>query len=325
MDSRPTAADFSILALAMKSDVRLIEKDYYATRVLQHAVRYASSAESRYDLVFSGGTSLSKATKFIERFSEDIDFLTIRKDGQAERDVPRTERRAFRKAILREIAADPAFEITQPVRGGMGNIGGKAGSGFFSVDIDYVSAFEAHEALRGDKQRTFVQLEVNHERPLLQPKRTLVESLMSAAGGPEDGTTVLAVDPVEIAGTKITAISWRALRHRTDRPLGGAYLRHVHDVAALAETIASQPTDFVRAAQTAMASDIGRGRYGDWANRPPLARFEAAVQVLSQRYFREAYERFVEAVSYAQPAARRSYGAALGRFREAGALAFGAL
>ena len=53
-----------------------IEKDYWVTKALKHL------SESDYSdkAVFKGGTSLSKAHRLIDRFSEDID-LAIFSDG----------------------------------------------------------------------------------------------------------------------------------------------------------------------------------------------------------------------------------------------------
>lgn len=50
-----------------------IEKDYWVTKALKHL------CESKHvnDVVFKGGTSLSKAYRLIERFSEDIDLAAF--------------------------------------------------------------------------------------------------------------------------------------------------------------------------------------------------------------------------------------------------------
>lgn len=58
-----------------------IEKDWFVTKVIKML------AENRYldfFIVFTGGTSLSKAHRLIERFSEDVDFRVIAPslDGQ---------------------------------------------------------------------------------------------------------------------------------------------------------------------------------------------------------------------------------------------------
>lgn len=50
----------------------IVEKDYYVTALLAEISKRTS------DLVFKGGTSLSKCYKIIQRFSEDIDLnLTL--------------------------------------------------------------------------------------------------------------------------------------------------------------------------------------------------------------------------------------------------------
>ena len=52
-----------------------IEKDFWVTEVLRGVTRAAG--ELGVDVVFKGGTSLSKAYHLIERFSEDVDVLVI--------------------------------------------------------------------------------------------------------------------------------------------------------------------------------------------------------------------------------------------------------
>jgi len=55
-----TAAHFGI------NDLGIVEKDYFVTLFLKHL------ASRQHDLIFKGGTCLSKAYKVINRFSEDI-------------------------------------------------------------------------------------------------------------------------------------------------------------------------------------------------------------------------------------------------------------
>jgi len=68
-----------------------IEKDYWVTRSLKQL----SESEISKDVVFKGGTSLSKAHKLIHRFSEDIDLAAIA-DGLGD---------ARRKKLLKKVAA----------------------------------------------------------------------------------------------------------------------------------------------------------------------------------------------------------------------------
>jgi len=53
------------------TDIAMIEKDYYVTYFLKEI------AEKQPNIIFKGGTSLSKCHKVINRFSEDIDGLAI--------------------------------------------------------------------------------------------------------------------------------------------------------------------------------------------------------------------------------------------------------
>lgn len=55
----------------------IIEKDYYATLVLRELAKQVP------DLLFKGGTSLSKCYKIIDRFSEDID-ITLDSEHQSQ-------------------------------------------------------------------------------------------------------------------------------------------------------------------------------------------------------------------------------------------------
>lgn len=74
-------ADFCKLPIA------IIEKDYYVTLVLKEI------AKRNPDIVFKGGTSLSKCYKIIDRFSEDIDLNIVgdTKPGESKRKKLKTD------------------------------------------------------------------------------------------------------------------------------------------------------------------------------------------------------------------------------------------
>ena len=99
-----------------------LEKDWYSMRILgslQHM------KHPTLDLVFSGGTSLSKGYGLIHRFSEDLDFKIAMSE-----DASRSQRSSFRKdmiAILNQTPEDwrPDFE----------NILVGNGSKFFKIPI----------------------------------------------------------------------------------------------------------------------------------------------------------------------------------------------
>lgn len=62
-----------------------IEKDYWVT----YALYQLFHSEVKDMIVFKGGTSLSKCYKVIERFSEDIDMVIVKKDTDTGNDLKR--------------------------------------------------------------------------------------------------------------------------------------------------------------------------------------------------------------------------------------------
>ena len=83
-------------------DAGIVEKDYYVTIMLKEISMTVP------DLVFKGGTSLSKCYKAINRFSEDID-LTIEYDTKP----TESTRRNLKKSIIAAIDKYD-FELANP-------------------------------------------------------------------------------------------------------------------------------------------------------------------------------------------------------------------
>jgi predicted nucleotidyltransferase component of viral defense system len=101
--------DFDQLVRIVADDVGLlphwVRKDYWVVRVLDALVRSPAIAER---FLFKGGTSLSKAWKLIDRFSEDIDLLLT---GPRYGPVPGKK---DREKTLKEVRA--AIEQGTPLR-----------------------------------------------------------------------------------------------------------------------------------------------------------------------------------------------------------------
>ena len=56
-----------------------IEKDYWVC----YALKLIYESEIKHEAIFKGGTALSKCYKFIERFSEDIDLVVLRREEES--------------------------------------------------------------------------------------------------------------------------------------------------------------------------------------------------------------------------------------------------
>lgn len=72
-----------------------VEKDYFVSLFLKEL----SSIDTEYEIVFKGGTSLSKCYSVIDRFSEDIDLAINFRNENATRRV----RRRLKDKIVRTI------------------------------------------------------------------------------------------------------------------------------------------------------------------------------------------------------------------------------
>jgi predicted nucleotidyltransferase component of viral defense system len=66
---------------AQQMDIQpiFIEKDYWVTYALYTIFNDAIGS----DTVFKGGTALSKCYKIIERLSEDVDLVVLRREGES--------------------------------------------------------------------------------------------------------------------------------------------------------------------------------------------------------------------------------------------------
>ena len=69
-----------ITAQQMNIPPEFVEKDYWVT----YALYTIFNNEIGKDTVFKGGTALSKCYKMIERFSEDIDLVVLRREGETD-------------------------------------------------------------------------------------------------------------------------------------------------------------------------------------------------------------------------------------------------
>lgn len=168
-----------------------IEKDFWVTEVLRGAV--AAATENDLEIVFKGGTSLSKAFGLIERFSEDVDLLVIIPGafgtGAADTKL---------KAIVTGAAA--ATRLPSTAAPEATSKGVKRGARFHYRDHDDATGLSAGVFLeigsRGgampattmavrsllaehaaEQLRVFVEAEVVHVK-VLDPCRTLVEKLV---------------------------------------------------------------------------------------------------------------------------------------------------
>ena len=97
-----------------------VEKDYWLTRALQRM----SQNQNTEKVVFKGGTSLSKAYRLTNRFSEDIDIAVIDADSFSGNQL---------KMLIKRLAKDMAFDLEEKVIQGITS----KGSRFYKAIYQY--------------------------------------------------------------------------------------------------------------------------------------------------------------------------------------------
>ena len=110
--------NFSANALNIRPE--FIEKDYWLTRALQRMAQNPNVEK----VVFKGGTSLSKAYRLTNRFSEDIDIAVIDADSFSGNQL---------KMLIKRLAKDMASELEEIV---IPNVTSK-GSRFYKAIYQY--------------------------------------------------------------------------------------------------------------------------------------------------------------------------------------------
>lgn len=285
MNQRPEQELFEEVARIMGIAESFVEKDWYVTQIIGVI---AGIQQSGVELVFSGGTALSKAHQLLRRFSEDIDFrISVQKGAGT-----RKSRSAFKRQIV-DTLRESGFSIEDA------HVTARDENRFFSIDVTYDSYFPPAQTLR---PHILIELTVRDTQlpPLFLPVSSFVNTL---AKRPPEVASIGCIDPVESAADKLSAIVWRI----PDRVRGGqdddpSLVRHIHDLAILKD-LALSHSDFPSLVAAAMQQDLNRSKHDAlMAELPTQEKFQRMLDMLraDHEYARE-YEKFVQGVSYAAP------------------------
>lgn len=276
-----------IREIALESGIEpaFVEKDWYAVQLIALIAQHGN--DQGVQAIFSGGTSLSKGYQLIERFSEDLDFVLSSAPGA---DLSAGQRRSFRRTLIAHLSADERFTIddAQVERGDSHR--------FFKAPVNYQRLFD--QALL----RPHLQLEMTFSEPRLPPQIRQIHSIAGALLQEEAEAEIACVSPLETAGDKLSALTWRiVVRNRDDMGDDPTMIRHLHDLAALEGEINSQTPAFVETAQQSLEQDQTR-RGGHAIREMAIAdRLARALEQLRQdALYRTEYEQFVLNMSYAK-------------------------
>lgn len=205
-------------------DPSFIEKDWYVTQLIAEMSHFKFIDAQ---IVFTGGTALSKAHRIIKRFSEDTDFRIVSNEINT---LSKNQQRKMLSDLKENVVEylKKTFSIDDTL------IRSRNENKFFSLEIDYPTFFNRKESLRPHilVEFTFTKMAID---PIKLPVSSLVNELMQK--DPEV-PSIYCTDPVENACDKLSALIWRvADRDRTSADDDATIVRHLYDLAAMGEIV----------------------------------------------------------------------------------------
>lgn len=293
----PSRELFEQAAIELAIDPAMVEKDWYITQVL---TLMANLNLPGYKIIFSGGTSLSKAFGLIKRFSEDVDFKVISYSQPQNRKAL-----SFLKNTVVTALKDAGISINPE------NIKARDGNKFFSIEINYLSRFDQMSGLR-----PHIQLEISVHSLELPPIHRQVQSLLgSLKKEAAEVESIACVDPLETAADKLSALVWRLPRQYFEVPnQDRSLVRHIHDLAAL-EARVGKDAKFRELVVVALQRDDHRNK--EISGYSDEAKFNRLLESLSKDYkrYHAEYNTFVRSVSYGMDDTVPDFDDALGYLR----------
>lgn len=299
MKKLPDAGVFEELAIELGVDPSFVEKDWYATALLAEISKIDFAP-----VVFTGGTSLSKAYGLIQRFSEDLDFRVC----TSGKNYAKAERKSIREKIKSVVEAIPGLVKIE------GSFKSLNESQYFTFNMGYPQSFTPTGALR-----PHLKLEFTFEDTLTGYSPKEIRSLVSQITKGKPDCSIQTISPIEIAANKFSALVWRINIKDRQAEAGSqqndpTIMRHLHDLAALQSIIVDESA-FRRMVADSFLRD--KGRNGSDREKPLDALSqEALVQMKTDSHYSREYQQFVDAMSYAPESERIGFNEALGRFEQ---------
>lgn len=213
--------DSYIAEVSDRLDGAILEKDLLVTDVLS----LLSNANFKdCQLVFCGGTCLSKSHKIIERMSEDIDFKVVVKEGLS--------KNAKSKA-LSQLKHDIIFLLEQngfvvPAD----RVIARNSNSFVGIDIQYQSMYPSNNGLRSE-----IKLELTANPPSMQTTPKTIDTLVhELAGLTKQPFQMQSISIYETLAEKVISFLRRTAEFNAGRNRGeydDRLVRHLYDVYSI--------------------------------------------------------------------------------------------
>lgn len=269
----------------------IFEKDLLITEVLHTVVAVESDG---IQLVFCGGTCLSKAHGLIERMSEDIDFKLVLPQG-----LSRSARSRLLSQFKKRLAAvlvDAGFSVPA------NEIIARDENSYVSLNLHYESRFAPVASLRPE-----IKVELNARPPVLPTSPLPIASMLDVLiQAPRTDLHVECIGVEETLAEKVLSFLRRTAEARADRnraDYDDRLVRHLYDVRAIArgrEGLVLPHEHF--AALVAGDATQFRNQYPEF-EEDPVGQMRVVLDALHHEAdaFERDYLRFVDELVFGEP------------------------
>lgn len=284
-----------------------LEKDFIVFDVLRAV---STLSHPSFDLVFCGGTCLSKAYGLLDRVSEDVDIKVVNKTGIALKgNALRSELSTLKKTIS-ELLLSVGFD-NDSIRITAGD-----GNRYVVLDAAYRSHFEQSPAMRAN-----MKIELNHTSMTLPPtKREICLLFDTLADIPRSSVIQMdCVDMREALVEKMVSFPRRLAlwMHDQSRGFDKALVRHIYDVHEISTKMPEIVSE-IEALRPMMLSAMGKDAVDFATQHPgfvsdPVGELgKAMAHAAENPSVRDMFDEFVSVMVYARPSP--SFDQALKRF-----------
>jgi predicted nucleotidyltransferase component of viral defense system len=271
-----------------------IEKDWFVTQVIKLLAEYEYLD---FAIIFAGGTSLSKAHKLIQRFSEDIDFRIDAPSlvGQSDNYV-RKALSKFKNNVVGLLTKQ--FSIVR--------VDARDSNRHIMIGLAYPTLYGQLDALR-----PHIKLELTlsslHLPAIFLPVSSFINEVVRKS---PEVAKIACIDPVENAADKLSALVWRVpSRSRGENDRQPDLVRHLHDLALLSKKALDSP-EFVGLARATIDKDDNRS--DEIAGLGLAEKLAGMVVVLeTETNYPDEYQTFVNGMTYGKNALIPTFNEAL--------------
>lgn len=290
----------------------VIEKDFLVTEVLREL---AGISIAEMDIVFCGGTCLSKAHSLIERMSEDLDFK-VRLSEEVSRSARSRQLRQLKHDLTKHFV-DMGFHVPDD------GVTARDENNYFSLALHFQSAFPRVVSLRSEIQVEF------SARPMITPTQRLAISSMLevSASLPSQAFEMACVSIEETLAEKVLSLLRRTAQMRVRNSSAGfdpRLVRHLFDVHAIMHAhpgiISMVPPALFSQLVVEDAAQFSR-QHPEFVINPLVEMSGAMGAIKTDPMFRLHYDDFLKDLVYGEPVA---FETALAAFEDA-AVALGAV